>query len=239
MLKTYTFSITLDELEARRAEEVLAESGLTAEGVIRLILERTAREGALPIRKTPARKKKPAAAIPGLFVEGDLFAALSQTHEETTPEGRVPDEPAAEPESDADAFPTLSLVTQTSLQEAQAMLRWRARERESGETELLSKTADGKLVLLETKQFRIDKMQIATAPERIAIIRALEKIFTVLTEGGRPEGAVDAGDDAYYLPVSVAGIPDGSLALVYEASDTEVCFARYGSPDELLASPAT
>ena len=40
MLKTYTFSITLDELEARRAEEVLAESGLTAEGVIRLILER-------------------------------------------------------------------------------------------------------------------------------------------------------------------------------------------------------
>ena len=77
MLKTYTFSITLDELEARRAAEVLHESGLTAEGVIRLLLERTAREGTLPIRKTRSRvQRQPAAAIPGLFVQGDLFSSL-------------------------------------------------------------------------------------------------------------------------------------------------------------------
>lgn len=53
--------------------EVLAQDGLTPEGVIRLILERTACEGALPIKKTKARRHRAEAVCPGLFVQGDLW----------------------------------------------------------------------------------------------------------------------------------------------------------------------
>ena len=51
MQKTLTFTITLDEIEAGKAAEVLAGAGLTPEGVIRQLLERTAREGVVPLRK--------------------------------------------------------------------------------------------------------------------------------------------------------------------------------------------
>ena len=209
MLKTYTFSITLDELEARRAAEVLHESGLTAEGVIRLLLERTAREGALPIRKTRSRAKRhPAAAIPGLFVQGDLFSSLPPAGE-------------AESFSEAARIPRLSLVTQASLQDAQAILRWRARERGSGDGGLLSRSPAGRLELLETKQFRIDKTRIASAPE-----------------GRTPPGARPAGSgSAQYLPIHPAGMPEDALAVVYEAGDAEICLARYGSPSDILAEP--
>ena len=226
MLKTYTFSITLDELEARRAAEVLHESGLTAEGVIRLLLERTAREGALPIRKTRSRvQRQPAAAIPGLFVQGDLFSSLPPTGE-------------AESFSEAARIPRLSLVTLASLQDAQAILRWRARERGSGDGGLLSRSPAGRLELLETKQFRIDKTLIASAPERPAIIAALEAVFTDLTEGRTPPGARPAGSgSAQYLPIHPAGMPEDALAVVYEAGDAEICLARYGSPSDILAEP--
>ena len=58
MQKTLTFTITLDEIEAGKAAEVLAGAGLTPEGVIRQLLERTAREGVVPLRKGRARPKR-------------------------------------------------------------------------------------------------------------------------------------------------------------------------------------
>ena len=71
MQKTLTFTITLDELDARLAAEVLAQNGLTPEGVIRLIFERTAREGALPIKKTKSRRHR-AAAAQGIDLLGQI-----------------------------------------------------------------------------------------------------------------------------------------------------------------------
>ncbi len=210
MQKTYTFTITLDELEARRATEVLTEAGLTPEGVIHLLLERTAREGAIPLKKSRATKKRRTeAACPGLFTQGDLFAAFEEPQAtpleeepaapvDTTLHPSLPtiaslkksratkkrrteaacpglftqgdlfaafEEPQATPLEEEPAAPvdtTLhpSLSTIASLQEAQAKLRWRARERESAEGQALFGLADHPLELLETKQFRLDKSTI-------------------------------------------------------------------------------
>ena len=75
MQKTLTFTIALDEIEAAKAAEVLAQAGLTPEGVIRMLFERTAREGAVPLRRGRARLKKTAGdGVDGHYVQGDLFA---------------------------------------------------------------------------------------------------------------------------------------------------------------------
>ena len=120
MQKTLTFTITLDEIEAGKAAEVLAGAGLTPEGVIRQLLERTAREGVVPLRKGRARPKRTDGGDAGAhFVQGDLFAR---------PDPAEPfysfNPPAAKPET---LLP--SLVTLRALQDAQAKMRWRERER--------------------------------------------------------------------------------------------------------------
>ena len=130
MQKTLTFTITLDEIEAGKAAEVLAGAGLTPEGVIRQLLERTAREGVVPLRKGRARPKRTDGGDAGAhFVQGDLFAR---------PDPAEPfysfNPPAAKPET---LLP--SLVTLRALQDAQAKLRWRERERESADGSSFSK----------------------------------------------------------------------------------------------------
>ena len=141
MQKTLTFTITLDEIEAGKAAEVLAGAGLTPEGVIRQLLERTAREGVVPLRKGRARPKRTDGGDAGAhFVQGDLFAR---------PDPAEPfysfNPPAAKPET---LLP--SLVTLRALQDAQAKLRWRERERESADGSMLQSGPDAPLELLET-----------------------------------------------------------------------------------------
>ena len=134
MQKTLTFTITLDEIEAGKAAEVLAGAGLTPEGVIRQLLERTAREGVVPLRKGRARPKRTDGGDAGAhFVQGDLFAR---------PDPAEPfysfNPPAAKPET---LLP--SLVTLRALQDAQAKLRWRERERESADGSMLQSGPEG------------------------------------------------------------------------------------------------
>ena len=107
---------------------MLAGAGLTPEGVIRQLLERTAREGVVPLRKGRARPKRTDGGDAGAhFVQGDLFAR---------PDPAEPfysfNPPAAKPET---LLP--SLVTLRALQDAQAKLRWRERERESADGSML------------------------------------------------------------------------------------------------------
>ena len=224
MQKTLTFTITLDELDARLAAEVLAQDGLTPEGVIRLILERTAREGALPIKKTKGRRHRAEAVCPGLFVQGDLWA-------EDEPSDSNP-ATAVEP---ADTKLRPSLITMNALQEAQAKLRWRARERASAEGGSLRPVDGAPLELLETKQFRFDKSSIVGDARRPAIIQALEALFTEITERRTPAGALPVDTtDCLYVPVAVDG---DSLGIIYEAGEGEVCLVRYGHPESLLQNP--
>ena len=227
MQKTYTFTITLDELDARRAAEVLAEAGLTPEGVIGQLLERTAREGAIPLKKTRTpKKRRTEAECPGLFKQGDLFAAFEAPEVNT-----IDDEPL--PPVDTTLHP--SLPTIASLQEAQAKLRWRARERESAEGQSLIKAPNQPLELLETKQFRVDKSSIIDDPRRPAIINALEKLFTDITTRQTPADVqpIDNGD-SLYVPIHVEGTP---LRLIYQVGEGEICLVRYGRPQDLLLNP--
>ncbi len=226
MQKTYTFTITLDELDARRATEVLAEAGLTPEAVFGQLLERTAREGAIPIKKSRApKKRRTEAECPGLFKQGDLFAAFK------TPKIVAVDDTTAP--IDTTLHP--SLPTITSLQEAQAKLRWRARERESDEGQALLIEPTQALELLETKQFRFDKSSIIDDPRRPAIIKALESLFTDITTRQTPSDAhpIEQGD-SLYVPIRVEGIP---LGLIYQVGEGEICLVRYGQPQDLLLNP--
>jgi hypothetical protein len=223
MEKTYTYRITLDEIEEQRAREVLGHAGMTVEGAISLLLSRTAREGELPLRRARGtHRRKPAAGIEGLFVQGDLFA-----------EG-----PAA-PSPLSGRTPGLrpSLITIASLQDAQAMLRWRERERSAEAGELLADAAGKPLDLLETKQFRLDKALIVSSPQRAAIIAALDAVFTELTAGRTPAEAQPLeGGESEYLPLRVQGLETGSLGLIYQKGTAEICLVRYGEPSSLLAA---
>lgn len=226
MRKTYTYTITLDELEARRTAEILAQDGLTPEGVIRLLFERTAREGSLPIRKTRVPRQRPETVCPGLFVQGELFAPMSEP---------LADETDEVSEEALETVLRPSLITLTSLQEAQAKLRWRARERASADGAALFAPNDAPLALLETKQFRLDKSAIVGDPRRPTIIRALESLFTDITERRSPANSrpLEAGT-SLVVPLEVEGDP---LALIYEVGEGEICLIRYGSPDDLLQNP--
>lgn len=223
MEKTYTYRITIDEIEEQRAREVLGHAGMTVEGAIALLLSRTAREGELPLRRARGmHRRKPAAGIEGLFVQGDLFA-----------EG-----PAAPAELSGSA-PGLrpSLITIASLQDAQAMLRWRERERTAEAGELLADAAGKPLELLETKQFRLDKALIVSSEQRAAIIAALDAAFTELTAGRTPaESKPLEGGESCYLPLRVQGLAPGSLGIIYEKGAAEICLVRYGAPSSLLAA---
>ena len=250
MQKTLTFTITLDEIEAGKAAEVLAGAGLTPEGVIRQLLERTAREGVVPLRKGRARPKRTDGGDAGAhFVQGDLFAR---------PDPAEPfysfNPPAAKPET---LLP--SLVTLRALQDAQAKLRWRERERESADGSMLQSGPDAPLELLETKQFRFDKSLIVGDPEllvfelletkqfrfdkslivgdprRSAIIAALEALFTELTNRRVPEGLRPVGNgDSLYAVLDVERAP---LGLILQIGGAEICLVRYGTPESLLENP--
>ena len=226
MQKTLTFTITLDEIEAGKAAEVLAGAGLTPEGVIRQLLERTAREGVVPLRKGRARPKRTDGGDAGAhFVQGDLFAR---------PDPAEPfysfNPPAAKPET---LLP--SLVTRRALQDAQAKLRWRERERESADGSMLQSGPDAPLELLETKQFRFDKSLIVGDPRRSAIIAALEALFTELTNRRVPEGLRPVGNgDSLYAVLDVESAP---LGLILQIGGAEICLVRYGTPESLLENP--
>ena len=225
MQKTLTFTITLDEIEAGKAAEVLAGAGLTPEGVIRQLLERTAREGVV-LRKGRARPKRTDGGDAGAhFVQGDLFAR---------PDPAEPfysfNPPAAKPET---LLP--SLVTLRALQDAQAKLRWRERERESADGSMLQSGPDAPLELLETKQFRFDKSLIVGDPRRSAIIAALEALFTELTNRRVPEGLRPVGNgDSLYAVLDVESAP---LGLILQIGGAEICLVRYGTPESLLENP--
>ena len=216
MQKTLTFTITLDEIEAGKAAEVLAGAGLTPEGVIRQLLERTAREGVVPLRKGRARPKRTDGGDAGAhFVQGDLFAR---------PDPAEPfysfNPPAAKPET---LLP--SLVT----------LRGRERERESADGSMLQSGPDAPLELLETKQFRFDKSLIVGDPRRSAIIAALEALFTELTNRRVPEGLRPVGNgDSLYAVLDVESAP---LGLILQIGGAEICLVRYGTPESLLENP--
>lgn len=225
MSKTINLCITLDDLQADAALAVIAQSGLTPEQLFVYILERTAREGALPIRKTRARRKKPDAAIPGVFRQGSLF--------DDTPDA-LPDDPFEAPVRDTSL--KANLITIRALQDAQAMLHWRARERRANpnSTALARKAGDPR-ELIETPRFKEEKTQIFNSPERPAIIAALEAAFTDLTQGRTPAGALPVQGESARLVV-LGGLKT-PVAFIYEGNDDDVCLVRYGTPAELLHNP--
>ena len=149
-------------------------------------------------------------------MQGDLFAR---------PDPEEPfysfNPPAAKPET---LLP--SLVTLRALQDAQAKLRWRERERESADGSILQSDPDAPLELLETKQFRFDKSLIVGDPRRPAIIAALEALFTELTNRRVP--------DSLYAVLDVEG---ASLGLILQIGGAEICLVRYGTPESLLENP--
>lgn len=226
MQKTLTFTIALDEIEAAKAAEVLARAGLTPEGVIRMLFERTAREGAVPFRRGRARlKKTDGPDVAGHFVQGDLFARPDP--EES---GYSFNPPPAEPQT---LLP--SLTTLRALQDAQAKLRWRERERESAEGAMLKPAPGAPLELLETKQFRLDKSLIVSDPRRTAIIAELEALFTEITNRRAPADLRPVGNgDSLYAALGIAG---SALGLIYQVGECEICLVRYGTPESLLENP--
>lgn len=235
MKKTVTINLTLDEHDIEGAKSVLSENGLTVENLLTRVIERTAREGAIPLKKRASRPKKKSilANMFGIFVQGDLFESKDDEKDKTEDPGLEPENvrPKEEP-----LRPTLPSIT--SLQEAQAMLRWRERERKATPDAVLSVTRDGDKQIIETKQFRLDKVRIAQSPMKAAIIATLEMLFTVLAQGKTPADAVPTDDRiSRYVPLYVPGIANGSLGLIYQAGDAEVCMVRYGKPEELLLNP--
>lgn len=226
MQKTLTFTIALDEIEAAKAAEVLAQAGLTPEGVIRMLFERTAREGAVPLRRGRARLKKTAGdGVDGHYVQGDLFARPDP--EES---GYSFNPPPAEPQT---LLP--SLATLRALQDAQAKLRWRERERDSAEGAMLKSAPGAPLELLETKQFRLDKSLIVGDPRRTAIIAALEALFTEITNRRTPADLRPVGNgDSLYAELGIGG---ARLGLIYQRGECEICLVRYGTPESLLENP--
>ncbi len=228
MQKTVTLHLSLDELDYRQAMRVLSENGLTVDNLLTQILRRTAREGAVPLKKTVSRPRKRtvSANMPGLFVQGELFPLAPQ---DDLPDGDNNADRSVDPDTLNPTLPTIA-----SLQEAQAMLNWRARERVSSAT---SRYANGKPII-ETRQFRLDKVLIAQSPDKSRIIQTLEDILTVLSAGRTPPDALPLDNSqSWYLPLSVPTIPDGTLGLVYQTSDADICMARYGAPSELLHNP--
>ena len=173
---------------------------------------------------TKSRRHRAEAVCPGLFVQGDLWP-------EDDDHGSDP-AVSAEP-TDTKLRP--SLITMNALQEAQAKLLWRARERASGEGGSLLPVGGAPLELLETKQFRFDKSAIVGDTRRPAIIQALETLFTEITERRRPVGALPVDTTGcLYVPVAVDGYP---LGIIYEAGEGEICLVRYGHPEALLQNP--
>ena len=130
---------------------------------------------------------------------------------------------------------TSSPVTLRALQDAQAKLRWRERERESADGSMLQSGPDAPLELLETKQFRFDKSLIVGDPRRSAIIAALEALFTELTNRRVPEGLRPVGNgDSLYAVLDVESAP---LGLILQIGGAEICLVRYGTPESLLENP--
>lgn len=174
------------------------------------------------------------------------------TVDATTPSAPRTTSPVAQP----------TLQTITSLQEAQGLIKWRDREREkflANKTHLGNATdveaaTDSKienelfvqpnepLRLLETKQFRLDKQQIALDPKRTLIIKALETLFTIMTHRREPDGAypLQEGNRAeWVVPITLAGVTDPDaprLALIYQRSLHEIVCVRYGTVESLLRS---
>gem|GEM_PF-388497 len=232
MNRTLELRLTLNEDTLRRALTIVHDAGFTPEALMVQVLERCARDGEIPLSRPRPRKK--AAYMQGVFSQGSLF-------------GSTPEDGTASPEGVLvpvrDVAPAPTLKTLTALQEAQAMLRWRERERRNITEETASTARAGgltvdrsaPLALLETHQFRQDKQAILTDPEREKIIHALEVVFAVLTHRRTPESALaltgGESPDEYVVPLAGLAAP---RVLIYQRTPAEVCCVRYGDPRELL-----
>ncbi len=250
MEKTLDLHLKLDETVLATALETLRQAGYSPESLMVYLLERTAREGQLPIKKGRSRRSKiVTASMAGIFEQGSLFMGevLAQPADVSSPSADVTTEAGAEPSLPRLAKPNLQ--TFKSLQESQALVRWRHREREAALKEgreddgLVSKliVAEGApLPVLETKQFRVDKTQIATDPHKTDIIRSLETLLTILSHRRQPDGAIpideEKPDGEYFIALQVDGVPDFTLGLIYQQSEHEVICVRYGHPRALLES---
>lgn len=231
--KTLELRLSLNEDTLHNALAVLNEAGFTPEALMIQVLERCAREGELPLRKPRSRKKARSSEV--IFSQNSLFGEIPGVDD-------VDDEmlPALRP-----TRPEANLQTLAALQESQAMLRWRARERGSlGEADKnttlatnLGADRSAPLTLLETRQFRTDKQVIIHDKARPAIIRALEILFTTLTHRRRPDEALALSEDPnaqeFVVPIVAEGL-EGPRVLIYQQTDAEVCCVRYGDPEKLL-----
>ena len=240
---------------------MLAQAGLTPEQAIVLLLERTAREGAIPLKKSRPRHRATPQVQSGLFKQSNLFDCL---YEESTPateacpspserslnatslstllardaqrlaqQQKVEEDPAP---WDEHAVLVPNLSTLSALQDAQARLCWRARQREETSPEevpILFRDPQGPKLLIESKLFYKDKAQISRAPNMADIVKALEVIFDQITVGKLPAGArpLYGNDTVFWAPLGEA-FP--RLGIIYEAHDDDVCLIRYGLMSELF-----
>ncbi len=232
MQNTLELRLTLNADTLSRALSVINEAGFSPEAFMIQVLERCAQEGEIPLKRSRA-KKRSAAYMAGVFSQGSLFS----DDDESAPE--------AVQHAARSLQPVATLETLTALQESQAMLRWRARERKTlteadANTPLAATLGANQalpLTLLETKQFRLDKRSLIEDPARRAVIRALEQIFRTLTARAEPEGALPlAGSEEtgeLVVPVIAPGLTEPRV-LIVQKTPSEVCCVRYGDPRQLL-----
>lgn len=230
--KTLELSLSLNEDTLHNALAVLHEAGFTPEALMIQVLERCAREGELPLKKSRGKRKMRPSEV--IFSQDSLFGEIPGSE---VVEGTLPAIRPTRPEA--------NLQTLAALQESQAMLRWRARERgtldekdkDSALGSHLGADQNAPLTLLETRQFRSDKQAIIHDPARPAIIHALEVLFTTLTHRRRPELALSLSENdegqEFVVPILAPGL-EGPRVLIYQQTDAEVCCVRYGDPEQLL-----
>ena len=265
------FSIAIEPLLLKEASAIFAQAGLTPEQAILMLLERTAREGAIPLKKSRARHRAAPQVQSGLFKQTNLFDGLydepasprasaqspasstSGEVESLSPTSlssllardaqRLAKQQLDEEEDDeshgawdADAVLIPNLSTLSALQDAQARLCWRARQREETtreEVPIFFRDANGPKLLIESKLFYKDKAQISRAPNMAAIVKALEALFDQITVGQVPAGArpLYGNESVFWAPLGEA-FP--RLGIIYEAHEDDVCLIRYGLMSELF-----
>lgn len=278
MTARYSITIDIEPLLYERACELIEAEGMTVEKALAVVLERTAREGVMPLKKTRGHATRRKAPLAEAFLQGSLFEAdagegdepaptltaaftgdvvpLSEIVDEVDQENRAekPDEEAGRnddgenlpaPVTGTRALATTpmrpclrhpNLITLNALQESQAKLRWRDRERKAAPgdtTSPLYRAPEAPKHVIETPTFHKEKARIHSSPKRNDLLARLNDVFEILASGGTPEGAepVRGTVDTFWLDL---GEELGHLGFIYEFNADEVCIIRFGTADELF-----
>ena len=279
MTARYSITIDIEPLLYERACELIEAEGMTVEKALAIVLERTAREGAMPLKKTRGRAARRKAPLAEAFLQGSLFeedagdgdepeptltaaftgevVPLSEIVDEADEENKTEKSGEASEKTDggenlpapvtctravattASMRPRLrhpNLITLNALQESQAKLRWRDRERKAAPgdtTSPLYRAPEAPKHVIETPTFHKEKSRIHSSPKRNGLLARLNDVFEILASGGTPEGAEPVRGTIDTFWYDLGGELD-HLGFIYEFNADEVCIIRFGTEDELF-----